>query len=141
MRLSLPQGFSLIELMIAVAVMGILAAVAIPAYSGYVMRAKIPEATAALAAKRVQLEQYFHDNRTYESAPACDEDRASSRYFVFSCPGGGSATGYQLQAEGVDTMAGFVFTLDQANVKATTDAPSGWATSATCWISAKEGAC
>ena len=80
------SGFTLIELMIVVAIVGILATIAYPSYSDYVIRGRIPEATSALAAKRVQLEQFFQDNRTYVGAPACAADDATtSRFFNFSC--------------------------------------------------------
>ena len=88
-----------------------------------------------------KLEQFYQDNRTYENAPACVDDTTSSRHFVFSCPEGGSATGYTLQAQGVDSMADFVYTLDQNNVRATTGVPTGWTTNANCWVTAKGGTC
>lgn len=139
-------GFTLIELMITVAIIGILAAVAVPAYSDYVIRSKIPDATSALAAKRVQMEQYFQDNHTYAPAASapCVADATSSKYFTFSCSVAGTATVYTLQAVGKDSMAGFTYTVDQDNVKATTvtsGAPSGWTGNASCWITKKGGVC
>lgn len=135
------RGFTLVELMIVIVIVGILSAVALPSYRDYVIRSKIPEATANLAAKRVRLEQFYQDNQTYLAAPDCDNDAISSRYFTFSCSVAGSATGYTLQAVGKDSMAGFTFTVDQSNSKATLSAPSGWTTNASCWITAKGGTC
>lgn len=136
-------GFTLIELMITVAIIGILAAVAVPAYTDYVIRGKIPDATSGLAAKRVQMEQYFQDNHTY--APAADApcvaDSTSSKYFTFSCSVAGTATAYTLQAVGTGTMAGFTFTIDQDNTKLTANVPnSGWGTApVACWVTKKGG--
>ena len=133
-------GFTLIELMIVVAIVGILSAVALPAYNEYIVRGKLPEATSNLAAKRVQMEQFFQDNLTYASAPACTQDTTSSPYFTFSCSVA-TATAFSLQAVGTGTMAGFTFTVDQSNAKATTAVPSGWATNAACWVTKKGGNC
>ena len=141
--MKLQKGFSLIELMIVVVIVGILASVAIPAYQDYVIRSKIPDATSALAAKRVQLEQFFQDNRTYAGATACNADSGTSKFFDFTCPVQ-TANTYTLEAEGKDSMQQFVFTIDQSNNKQTTDAPSGWAAAAmpaNCWITKKGGAC
>lgn len=53
------RGFTLIELMIVVAIVGILAAIAIPAYSDYTVRAKITEALAFAAAAKTTISEYY----------------------------------------------------------------------------------
>lgn len=134
------KGFTLVELMIVVVIVGILASVALPAYTDYTLRGRIPEATANLANKRVQLEQYFQDNRTYMGAATCNADSTTSQYFDFSCTTQ-SATAYTVQATGKGSMSGFTYTIDQNNAKATTSVPSGWSTNSGCWVTAKGGAC
>ena len=59
------HGFTLIELMIAVAIVGILAAIALPNYTEYVKRASRAEAVATLLDAANKQEQYFVDNREY----------------------------------------------------------------------------
>ena len=55
----LHQGFTLIELMIVVAIIGILAAVAIPAYQDYTLRAKVVEGLSLAAAAKTAVSEYF----------------------------------------------------------------------------------
>lgn len=143
--MKMQNGFSLMELMITVAIVGILAAVAVPSYNDYIMRGRIPEATSVLAARRVQAEQHFQDNRTYADVgaivnPACVSDTASSTRFNYSCSAQ-TATTYTSQAVGKGQMAGFTFTINQAGARATTAVPSGWTTNANCWVTAKGGTC
>lgn len=136
------SGFTLIELMIAIAIVAILTAIALPSYRDYVVRGNIPEATAGLAARQVQLEQYYQDNRTYAGAPASVCADTSGKYFDFSC-GTPTATTFLLTATGKGSMAGFRYTVDQAGAKATASVPSGWSTASpnNCWVIKKGGLC
>src|SRR5690606_39756693 len=80
------SGFTLIEVMITVVIISILASVALPAYTDYVTRGKIPEATNGLASMRIQLEQYYQDNRTYEDDGKCGGIKdPSEKDFTFAC--------------------------------------------------------
>jgi type IV pilus assembly protein PilE len=147
------RGFTLIEVLTVVALIGILSAIALPAYSNYVTRGKIPDATSNLAAKRVLMEQYFQDNHSYLLNGACPFDTpatpdvTSSKYFAFTCLPAATGAGYTYTATGIapGTMAGFSYTVDQSNNKASTivaPARSSWiATRNSCWIINKGGQC
>lgn len=136
------HGYTLAEMLVTVALVGILSSIALPSYQDYMIRGKIPEATSNLAAKRVQIEQYFLDNRSYNGAPACNNDTAISQYFDFFCTGQENSTTYTLMAVGKGTMAGFIFSIDQSNKKQTQQVPSGWTLpNNDCWVTAKGGRC
>jgi len=59
------QGFTLIELMIVVAIVGILAAIALPAYQDYTVRAKVSEGLARMAEAKTSVAEYFSANGTF----------------------------------------------------------------------------
>lgn len=129
------KGFTLLELMITVAIIGILAGIALPAYQDYVKRGKAAEATAGLADMRVKMEQFYQDNRTYAGAPCVAPD---DRYFTFACVL--AANTYTITATGraAQNLDGLIFTIDQDNVK--TSEFDG-AVGADCWLSSKSGVC
>ncbi len=138
-----PGGFTLIELLIAVAIVGILAAIALPSYNQYVVRGKLSEAFSNLLAIRVQSEQWFQDNRSYAGMPC---STTNARHFAYACSNL-TATTYTVTASGIagtDT-AGLAFTVDQSNARASVvTAPAtakGWASNAGCWIVRKGGSC
>lgn len=134
------QGFTLIELMIVIAVIGVLAAIAIPNYNEHVMRSRITGATSALADMQVRMEQYFQDNRTYVGACVANTVArmpANTAAFTFTCPAP-SATDYTIVATGAGPMANFIFNLTQSG-KSTTGAPAGWPTNPNCWVTSKGG--
>lgn len=133
------KGFTLIEIITAIAIIAILASIAIPQYNDYTTRGKIAEATSALSDGRIKMEQFFQDNRTYAGGPT----PAATTYFTYSV-GGTSATAYTITAQGVGSMSAWTMTIDQNNVRSTTAAPSGWAAATmptTCWITRKAGVC
>ncbi len=82
------HGFTLIEVMVVVAIVGILAAIALPSYADYVRRSKIIEATRGLSDFRTRMEQFFLDNRTYVGGCAVAKPvvQANVKTFTFTCP-------------------------------------------------------
>ncbi len=64
------SGFTLIELMIVVAIVGILASVAVPAYSDYTVRAKVSEAVSAVGPVKASIADYYYSNGELPSSSA-----------------------------------------------------------------------
>ena len=82
MKRQLQQGFTLIELMIVVAIIGILAAVALPAYQDYTIRAKNSEVILAASSCRTSITEVIQSSSTLPTANnwGCENASASSQY-------------------------------------------------------------
>jgi type IV pilus assembly protein PilE len=149
-------GFTLIEVMITIAIIAILTAIALPAYRNYIIRGKLVAGTNALANMRAQMEQYYQDNRTYAtvSAPrivspcvANAVTASSSNPFDVGCSAAADAptsTTYTLRATGTGVVAGSVYTIDQGNNMTTAGFPTPWGSvppNNGCWIMRKGDSC
>jgi len=145
------SGFTLIELMVTIAIVAILASVALPSYTQYLLRGKLLEGKTNLMAMRTKMELYFQDNRSWDPAPPAPKPcvvgsgaplPTGLKYFTITCPTL-TATTYVIQVDGSGAdLAGLTMTIDQANVRRTVSVPSGWTMPSTpCWVSKKSGEC
>lgn len=142
------HGFTLVELMITVAIIAFLAAIAIPNYTDYVRRSKLAEAYSQLADLRVKMEQFFQDNRSYQAVGgACGATMPVAtqiKFFDYTC-NAPTANTYMLTATGRagQALGGIAFTINESNVKATVVTPAsamadhGYSSNANCWVTKK----
>jgi len=115
------RGFTLVELMIVVIVIGILATVAIPMYQIVPERSKGTEAVSALGLVRQAMRAYYAEHGTYENAAFSDganvtvggilsvnEDDLLGRFFSAECytfDGAPDANGYTIECDGTNSVA------------------------------------
>ncbi len=149
------RGFTLIELMIVVAIIGVLVAVALPAYRDYVIRGSVTDAVTGLTNVRADMERYYQDYRTYQAvgttaSPPCLTSQTVGK-FTISCQSSNlTATTYIISAVGSGNVNGFTYQVNQSDTKATTiasPAPAAWQVSCpltnngTKWITKKGDSC
>jgi type IV pilus assembly protein PilE len=154
-------AFTLIELLVVITIIGVLSAIAIPAYSNHVLRGQLTEAIATLSDMRVKMEQYYNDNRFYSNGTnrACAPGTVAplptptpSDRFTYECPAEFlTANTYKIVATGKqDARAGgikdFQYSIDQDNKRQTLKLPSGWdqtnvGANSTCWVLKSDGTC
>jgi type IV pilus assembly protein PilE len=134
-------GFSLIELMIVVAIIGILAAIAYPGYDEYVRKSRRAECAAVLTGVANAMERRFSTSSTYDGAwPAaeptqCPRDGGAASYNLAFAAGEPTATSFAIEATPAGPQTGDkcgTLTLDNTGLKGLTGAKAGM-TVRECW--------
>jgi type IV pilus assembly protein PilE len=117
------RGFTLIELMVAVAIVGILSAVAYPSYTDYVRRGRVADALAQLGQYQLAMEQASQDNGNYGTTGCAVTLPGASAYFATSCVLGAGGT-----------MTGHAYTIDEEGNRRTTAFIKPVTLPASCWL-------
>ena len=126
------SGFTLIELMVAVAVVAILATIALPSYSDYVFRSRIPVGLNALAAYQPRMEQGYQDTGNYGTNNTCSASVPTVSNFTLTCTLSNSGQGFTASVVGTGLVVGVSYSVDQDGVRLTVKHPKGVPTQS-CW--------
>jgi len=133
------SGFTLIEVMITVAIVAILASVALPSYRAYVRRGQLQEGFSQMSGFQLKMEQHYQDNRSYkdtaaDTCPATLLASLTSKYFTFTCAKGADWQSYTVTATGKGSTLGYDYSIDQANARKTTQfAGTAQSPALACW--------
>ena len=147
--ISTGYGFTLIELMVTVAIAAILASISYPSYAEHVLRSKLVDPVNTLSAMRALMEQYYQDNRTYSNASTtivspCDSTKLPTlKDFAISCSIATAGDSYTITATGISgrPTAEFVYSIDNNNTKSSTVSSQWGGQTYSCWIMKRGDTC
>lgn len=138
------KGFTLIELMIVIAIISVLAAIAIPNYNSYTTKAKLTEAKSNLLQLQTLQEQFYQDYRVYAGGVAATASAPSSststdgvlawnastqaKYFDYAIATANSGQNFTANAAGnaANGLSSFQFAVNNQNVKCWRDSGSAF---------------
>lgn len=127
------SGFTLIEVMITLAIIAMLTAIALPSYNQYVVRSKVSTGIQTLATTKVTMDQFYQNSGSFNvgtTATCGSAAPAATTDFTYACTA--AAETYTVTMTGLGNLSVYAFTIDEKGQKKTTANPKG--TSATCWV-------
>lgn len=129
---STSSGFTLIEILVTIAIVAILAAIAMPSYTAYVQRSRVPAGLDALSSYFTRMEQRFQDVGSYASGSDCAVSLPTATNYTITCTLSGGGTGYLATATGSGPISGYAYTINHQGTRATTAHPKG-VPGSNCW--------
>ena len=138
------RGFTALELLAVVTIIGILASLVVPSYGAYLSRSRIFDAALRLGDHRAKMEAYFLDRRTFvDGAGNCGiavPAAAAGDAFDVACVA--TASTYRVTATGrAAGMTGFAYGVDETGARTTLAVPASWTRTPDCWTVRPDGSC
>ena len=133
MHSSIQRGFTLVEVMVTVGIIAVLAAIAMPSYTAYVQRSKVPPGLDALSSYFTRMEQRYQDTGNYANGTACGVAVPTAANYTVTCVlTGTGGQGYTATATGAGPLDGYTYTITHTGARNTTAHPKGTPSTA-CW--------